>query len=82
MPYKLYYPRNPPEINGCMRDGVEIGKGGWIWFLYDDFDEDEDDSYGFNNFFDMKTWIIGFLDGNMKAEMILSSLVSSLFYYG
>ena len=47
-------------------EGVE-----WIWFLHGDSDEDEGENYGVGNFLGMMTWRLRFLNGDIKAEMML-----------
>jgi hypothetical protein len=48
-------------------DGEGIG---WIRLLYDGSVEDEGDNYGVSILLGMTTWRLGFLDGDIKAEMM------------
>ena len=43
---------------------------GWNRFLHGGFVEDEGDNYDVNYFIGMTTWILFFLDGAIKAEIM------------
>jgi hypothetical protein len=46
---------------------------GWIWSLHSGFNEDDDGSNDISNFLRMTTWRIRFLNGDIKARMMLPS---------
>jgi hypothetical protein len=48
-------------------------KGGWLWSLHGGFDEGCGGIYNVGNFLRTSTWRIRFPDGDIKAEMVLSS---------